>query len=300
MTPTAGTMDDDVVVQPVAAALGAVVTGLDLRTVGPSAVDWISTKLRDHMVLFFPEQHLSIDQHAELAQRFGPLEAHPDLGTPMAGHPLVFELTATAGAVADEWHTDLTFLPSPSVLSVLNMVRCPDVGGDTIWTNLCLAYESLSRPLQELCDGLSALHDGRLRGGDDRMAVHPVVRLHPETGAKALYVSEDSTHRIVELSHRESEALLGFLTGWVTQPRFTVRYRWSTGTVAICDNRCTQHFVVDDFAGARVVHRATVSGDAPRGPARGWEPWEPRSQGAVTRHDRRLLSFLRPDDDHQR
>ena len=286
---------DDAVVQPASAALGATITGIDLGRAGPAEVEWIRGQLDHHMVLFFPEQHLSIDQHLDLARQFGPLEAHPNLPNHPVDHPELFQLVASAGGIADEWHTDLTFLPSPSVMSVLNMVECPAVGGDTMWTNLCLAYDELSPPLQELCDGLTALHDAQPHDRSDRMAIHPVVRVHPETGRKALYVNQHFTRRIVELGHEESEALLGLLTTWVTQPRFTVRHHWSRGTIAMWDNRCTQHTVLNDFDGERVIQRATITGDAPEGPGDGarWEPWTARRGGAMTRHDRQLRHFLR-------
>ena len=104
-------------------------------------------------MLFFPGQHLSIDSHVELGRRFGPLEAHPNLKNPFTEHPELFELAASAGGIADEWHTDLTFLQSPSMMSVLQMLTCPDTGGDTMWTNLNMAYDELSPPMRDLLDG---------------------------------------------------------------------------------------------------------------------------------------------------
>jgi len=293
MTASLGTIEREVEVRPLAAALGAEVSGVDLSRPAPELVEWIRAKLVEHMVLVFPDQHLSVDQHVDLARRFGPLEAHPNLSNPMLEHAELFELAASAGGIADEWHTDLTFLPNPSIMSVLNMVRCPEVGGDTMWTNLCLAYEELSAPVRDLCDGLTALHDAQPHDRSDRMAIHPVVRVHPETGRKALYVNQHFTRRIVEMSHGESEALLSLLTTWVTQPRFTVRHRWTAGTIAMWDNRCTQHFVLNDFDGERIIQRATVTGDDPRGPGRRWEPWQPTRGGAMTRHDRQLRRLLR-------
>ena len=133
------------------------------------------------------------------------------------------------------------------------MVRCADAGGDTMWSSLERAYEELSQPLQELCEGLSALHDAEPHGRPERRTIHPVVRVHPETGRKALYVNEHFTRRLVELSAAESDLLLGHLTRWVQQPRFTVRYRWTTGTIALWDNRCTQHVVLNDVEGERMA-----------------------------------------------
>lgn len=282
----------DLQVNRLAGALGAEVHGLDLATVGAREAEAIGGLLLEHMVLLFPGQSLTVEQHVALGRQFGPLEAHPNLKNPFTQHPELFELAASHGGIADEWHTDLTFLESPSRLSILRMVQCPAVGGDTMWANLCAAYEALSPPLRELCDGLTALHDAHPHGRPEQMAVHPVVRVHPDTGKRALYVSEHFTRRIVELSHPESEALLSFLTRWVHQERFTVRHRWSEGTVAFWDNRCTQHFVVTDFTGDRVIQRVTVMGDRPEGSAPRWPAWRPSFFSAQTRHDRPLLQYI--------
>jgi len=275
-----------------AGSLGAEVRGIDLASATASDADRIRALLLEHSVLFFPGQSLTVEQHVALGRHFGPLEAHPNLKNPFTQHPELFELAATHGGIADEWHTDLTFLPSPSQMSILRMVKCPPVGGDTMWTNLCVAYEALSPPLRELCDGLTALHDALPHGKPELMTVHPVVRVHPDTGKRALYVNEHFTRRIVELSAPESEALLGFLTRWVHQERFTVRYRWSEGTIGIWDNRCTQHFVLADFSGERIIQRVTVMGDQPKGNDPRWPAWKPSFASAQTRHDRQLLKYL--------
>ena len=274
-----------------AGALGAEVRGLDLGGATASDAERIRSLLLEHAVLFFPGQQLTMEQHVAFGRHFGPLEAHPNLKNPFTQHPELFELAASQGGIADEWHTDLTFLASPSQMSILRMVKCPPVGGDTMWTNLCAAYEALSPPLRELCDGLSALHDAHPHGRPEQMTVHPVVRVHPDTGKRALYVSEHFTRRIVELSAPESDALLHFLTRWVHEERFTVRYRWSEGTIAIWDNRCTQHFVVSDFVGERIIQRVTVMGDQPKGNDPRWPAWKPSQFSAQTRHDRQLLHW---------
>jgi taurine dioxygenase len=274
-----------------AGALGAEVRGIDLARADASDADRIRALLLEHCVLFFPAQQLTVEQHVALGRLFGPLEAHPNLKNPFTQHPELFELAASQGGVADEWHTDLTFLASPSQMSILRMVKCPPVGGDTMWTNLCAAYEALSPPLRELCDGLRSLHDAQPHGHPDQMTVHPVVRVHPDTGRRALYVCEHLTRRIVELSAPESDALLRFLTRWVHEERFTVRYRWSEGTLAFWDNRCTQHFVVSDFVGERIIQRVTVMGDQPKGNDPRWPAWKPSQFSAQTRHDRQLLKW---------
>jgi len=279
-----------------AGSLGAELRGIDLARATASDAERIRALLVEHCVLFFPGQALTIEQHVALGRLFGPLEAHPHLKNPYTQHPELFELAATHGGVADEWHTDLTFLASPSQMSLLRMVKCPPVGGDTLFTNLCAAYEALSTPLRELCDGLTALHDAHPHGQPDKMTVHPVVRVHPDTGKRALYVNEHFTRRIVELSAPESEALLRFLTRWAHEERFTVRYRWSEGTLAIWDNRCTQHFVVADFSGERIIQRVTVMGDQPKGNAPRWPAWRPTRMSAQTRHDRQLLKWYAEHD----
>jgi taurine dioxygenase len=279
-----------------APALGAEIRGVDLAT--PSAEDIADIKalLLENLVIFFPDQVISVDEHVELGRQFGPLEGHPNLKNPYTQHPELFELAASHGGVADEWHTDITFREEPALMSVLHMVKCPPSGGDTMWTSLYRAYEELSPPLQELCEGLSALHDALPHNHPEQMAVHPVVRVHPETGRKALYVNEHFTRRIVEMNATESDAILRHLTRWVSNPRFTVRYHWQEGTIAMWDNRCTQHFVLNDFEGERVIQRVTVMGDKPEGSEPRWQPWiKPGRLSAASRHDRQLHQFLTKD-----
>jgi taurine dioxygenase len=275
-------------------SLGAEICGLKLADVSGIEVAAIRKLLTEHMVLFFPDQCPSIEQHITFGRHFGELEGHPNLKNAFTEHPELFELAATKGGVADEWHTDLTFQQQPAIMSILHMVRCPAYGGDTMWTNLCKAYDELSSPMQAMCEGLTALHDALPHNRPDKMAVHPVVRVHPETGKKALYVNEHFTRRIVELNAGESKAMLDYLTNWVTQPRFTVRYRWSQGTVAIWDNRCTQHFVLNDFEGERVIQRVTVVGDKVEAAKKSdWQPWiRPGRLSATSRHDRQLFMYL--------
>ncbi|MEX2326939.1 MAG: TauD/TfdA family dioxygenase, partial [Pseudomonadales bacterium] len=238
-------------VKRLAGALGAEVRGIELSKATTDDIAAIKQLLLDHLVLFFPQQHPAIEDHVTFGRQFGKLEGHPNLKNPYTQHPEVFELAATAGGVADEWHTDITFQDEPALMSILHMVKCPEVGGDTMWSSLYAAYDELSPPMKALCEGLTALHDALPHNRPDKMAVHPVVRVHPETGGKALYVNEHFTRRIVEMNATESRSLLDYLTNWVTNPRFTIRYRWTEGTVAMWDNRCTQHFVLNDFEGER-------------------------------------------------
>lgn len=275
-------------------ALGAEVRGMSLRGVDAGQVEAIKSLLLEHQVLFFPEQFLDIDAHVALGEHFGPLDAHPNLENPFTQHPQVFELAASHGGVADEWHSDISFSSEPALMSILNMIECPAVGGDTMWANTAAAYDALSAPLRDLCDGLTALHDATPHGKPETNAIHPVVRTHPVTGRKSLFVNEHFTRRIVELSHEESELLLGHLARWIVQPRFCVRYRWQKGTIAIWDNRCTQHFVVGDFDEQRIIQRVTVMGDKPESEeAPRWEPYT-RQQvvGATSRYDQQLNQAL--------
>ncbi|MEQ9004879.1 MAG: TauD/TfdA family dioxygenase [Pseudomonadales bacterium] len=282
-------------VKRLAGALGAEVRGLRLDALDDAGFAAVQALLVEHLVLFFPDQHLSVDDHVAFGRRFGPLEAHPNLKNPYTQHPELFELAATHGGVADEWHTDLTFRPDPAVLSVLQIRKVPAVGGDTQWASLYAAYEELSAPMQALCEGLTALHDALPHNHPEQMAVHPVVRVHPLTGRRALYVNEHFTRRLVELNATESDTLLRYLTRWVANPRFTVRYRWQEGTIAIWDNRCTQHFVLNDFEGERIIQRVTVMGDRPEGAvAPKWQPWvRPGRLSATSRHDRQLALYLK-------
>jgi taurine dioxygenase len=281
-------------VVPLSGSLGAEIHGIALEQAGPADAARIKELLTEHLVLFFPQQTLTPDQHITFGRLFGELESHPNLA--FGGErPEFFELHARGGegAIADEWHSDLSCQDQPSLMAILHMVKCPDVGGDTMWASMYKAYEGLSPAMRDFCEGLTALHDADPHGRADQIAIHPVVRVHPETGRKSLFVNEHFTRRIVELSHEESRAVLGYLTRWVTKPSFTVRYSWSPGTVAIWDNRCTQHYVLNDFEGDRVIQRVTVMGDQPKGvsPPR-WEPCL-STLSAMSRHDRQLNEYLK-------
>jgi taurine dioxygenase len=282
-------------VKGLAGSLGAEVFGVNLSAPSEADIAEIKATLLKHKVLFFPGQSVSVDEHVTFGKQFGRIESHPNLKNPFTDHPDIFELAATQGGVADEWHTDITFEDQPSILSILHMVKCPPIGGDTMWTSLEQAYDELSAPMQSLCEGLTALHDALPHNRPDKMAIHPVVRLHPDTGKKSLYVNEHFTRRIVELNWSESKALLEYLTEWVKNPRFTVRYRWSEGTIAMWDNRCTQHFVLNDFEGERIIQRVTVMGDEVQAAAEpAWQPYvRPGPMSAISRHDRQLASFLK-------
>jgi taurine dioxygenase len=277
-------------------SLGAEVRGIDLRKAGGPEAEKILELLLEHLVLFFPEQHLTPDEHIAFGRLFGRLEGHPNLALD-AERPEFFELRAEggAGAIADEWHSDLTCQAEPSIFAILHMKKCPPFGGDTLWANMYKAYDQLSQPLKDLCEGLSAMHDASPHYTPERKAIHPVVRVHPMTGRKSLFVNEHFTRRVVELSHEESDALLRFLNRYVASNRFTVRYHWNEGTIAMWDNRCTQHHVLDDFQGERIIQRVTVMGDQPEAAT------QPRYQpfgdtfSAASWRDKPLMDFLREE-----
>jgi taurine dioxygenase len=277
-------------------SLGAEITGIKLADASQADIEWVKQLLLENMVLCFPGQSPSVAQHLEFGRHFGHLEGHPNLVEDSGLPAEIFELRATAGGVADEWHTDLSCQENPALMSILHMVTCPASGGDTMWTNLCAAYDELSGPMKSLCESLTALHDAHAHGHPERTAIHPVVRLHPETGRKALYVNEHFTRRIVEMNATESDALLPMLTRWVSNPRFTVRYHWTPGTVAMWDNRATQHFVLNDFTGERVIQRVTVMGDEVNAVQPSpWKPWplQAGTSTAASRHDRQLYEHLK-------
>jgi taurine dioxygenase len=261
-------MADSLEAKRLSGSLGAEVRGLSLGQIGATEARTVLDLLAEHQVLFFPEQFPTPEEHVAFGRHFGRLEGHPHLPNPYADFPEIFELSASQGGIADEWHSDITFQEKPSMMA--------------------------SPPLRDLCEGLSALHDASPHLRPEKAAIHPVVRLHPITKRKSLFVNEHFTRRIVELSDEESDVLLRFLTRWVSNPRFTVRYRWSEGTVAMWDNRCTQHFVLDDFEGERTIQRVTVMDDLPEAvrPPR-WEPYaRGRSIGASSYRDIQLNQVI--------
>lgn len=276
--------NDSPQVHPVAGALGAEVRGLSLRDVDEAGFAKIRDLLLEHLVLFFPEQDLTPDEHRSFALRFGPPEIHPFIPKLDEEHPEIVVLRAGGGYIADVWHTDVTFDASPPVCSVLNALEMPASGGGTMWSNQYLAYEGLSAPMKQLVAGLHARHDALNYGHPEQNAIHPVVRKHPETGRPCLFVNRQFTRRIVELSRDESEGLLAILFAHAEKPEFTCRYAWEPGTIGIWDNRCTQHCAVNDYDGERVISRVTILGDDPQ-PAfeeSHWEAHEPRRLSAAT------------------
>ena len=267
----------------IAGALGAELHGIDLETLDDAGYALLRAALREHHVVFLPGQDLSPDAHRELGRRFGELEVHPYISKLDDEHPEICVLNSDHGFIADVWHTDVTFADSPPQFSILNMREVPATGGDTMWTNQALVYASLSEPIRELLLGLTAVHTAAVFGHPEQRAEHPVVRRHPETGEPSLFVNRQFTSHITQLSRGESAALLQFLYTFSEQPLFACRYSWAPATIAIWDNRITQHYVVNDFTGTRVLNRVTVLGDRvePFAAVNRWPAYAPRNVSAA-------------------
>ncbi len=273
----------DLRVRTIAGALGAELHGIELERLDDAGYAWLREALREHHVVFMPEQHLTPDAHRALGRRFGELEVHPFISKLDDEHPEICVLNSDQGFIADVWHTDVTFAESPPQFSILNMHEVPAIGGDTMWTNQALVYASLSPPIQQLLLGLTAVHTAAVFGHPEQRAEHPVVRRHPETGAPSLFVNRQFTSHVSQLSRGESTALLQFLYAFSEQPIFTCRYSWTPGTIAIWDNRITQHYVVNDFTGTRILNRVTVLGDKvePYADTTQWPAYEARNISAA-------------------
>ncbi|NNE72990.1 MAG: taurine dioxygenase [Acidimicrobiales bacterium] len=257
------------------------VEGVDLRTVTPDGVAEIEAALLEHLVLFFPGQALEPTEQMRFAQMLGEIDVAP-FGPK---HPDVPEMTvldqkSPKGEGADAWHSDNSFRAEPPSYTMLQSVLLPPHGGDTCWSNMYEAYAALSEPMQRFLEPLTATHDlskmlelAIARGNSDadlgqmRAAYppehHPVVRTHPQTGRRALFVNGNFTTRIDGLEDAESAHVLDLLLTHVKTPDFQCRFRWLPGTLALWDNRCLQHYAVPDYTSRRVMHRLTLSGDKP-------------------------------------
>jgi taurine dioxygenase len=277
-------------VQPVAGALGATVTGLDLAGVSEAAqLDGLRRALADHLVVFLPGQDLDLNDLERVTDLLGGRDVTPFVD-PLEDRPYVIrvikEPTDTLN-FANAWHSDLSYLPAPPAYTLLHAWDVPEYGGDTVWSNQYLAYESLSRGLRSTLDGLGAVHSAGLAYGSGGLLdqvkdltsmaiapspeayaehVHPAVTVHPATGKRALYVNPVYTTRFAGWSKEESAALLDHLYRHSTNENFTCRLRWSAHTLAIWDNRCTMHNALNDYSGVRrEMYRTSVKGSEPAG-----------------------------------
>ena len=275
--------------EPLTVTIGAQVSGVDLaETLAPDVVAGIRSALLDHKVLVFRGQRLTPPSHRAFAAVLGELTpAHPVVPGLDADHPEIYVVDSGDGGKAPVWHTDVTFSRRPPLGSVLRAVSLPPTGGDTCWTDLEAAYLTLSPQLRRLADELEAVHDGRkdfeeylhvrLSGEGNvwdgervrslEPVVHPVVRVHPETGRRSLFVNPGFTTHLLDVPEAESRALLDLFFAAIGRPEHSVRHRWSVGDVVVWDNRSTAHYAVDDYGDQhRVMHRITIRGDQPVGP----------------------------------
>ena len=272
-------------IQALGPAIGALVTGIDLtQPVSDAQRDALLAGLIQHHVLFFENQPVTPVQQRDLARRFGELHIHPVYPThPDAVEIIVLDTDVNNLPDNDNWHTDVTFIDKPLMGALLSARHLPPSGGDTLWASGIAAYEALSEPLRKLLDPLHAEHSfvqsfpawRYARTPEERKVwesavakypdiAHPVVRTHPVSGKRGLFVNEGFTSRIVELDKKESDAILAFLRAHIAKPEFTVRWRWKQYDLAFWDNRLTQHYAtVDYLPHRRVMHRATVLGDVP-------------------------------------
>ena len=275
-------------VERIAGSLGAEVTGVDLAPeVAPDVLAEIRQALLDHQVIFFRDQALSPAQLLAFARRWGDIHLHPFMQG-MEDLPEVLEIRKTPADKVNfggSWHSDQMFAPQPAMATLLYAKQVPEAGGDTMFASHYLAYESLSSGMRAMLDPLRAVsygsqigHDGATRqdffagklamkmkdpGNVQTTSVHPLVRTHPETGRRGLFLGGHLKH-FEDMTVAESQPLIDFLMRHSTRPEFTCRFRWKTGSVAFWDNRCTQHFAVNDYhSETRVMHRVTICGDTP-------------------------------------
>ncbi|MDI1364490.1 MAG: TauD/TfdA family dioxygenase [bacterium] len=275
-------------VTPVSTVLGAEISGLDLRQpLAPEVVAAIRSALLRHKVVFFRDQDISHEDHVRFGRYFGDLEGHP-VTSHVPGFPEILHIEAADGMklseaivplarVANKWHTDVTFRAAPSMGGVLRARLLPPMGGDTLFADTAAVYRDLPQALKDKLATLTAEHDiiqsygyrvdqakrDELRAAYPLM-VHPVVRTHPETGEKHLFVNKVFTTRILGLPEDEAKTLLADLLDRVKTPEYQVRFRWTPNAIVFWDNRATQHYATLDYwPQERIVERVTIQGDAP-------------------------------------
>jgi taurine dioxygenase len=276
-------------VHPISASLGAVVEGVDLaKLANESVFKEVHQAFLDHAVLLFRDQNLSHEDQIAFGRRFGELDIHP-IAIGMEDHPEVLRVLKPAGERASfgtSWHTDNTFFERPSMASILYGATIPPYGGDTLYASSEKAYDALSDTMKKMLDGLQAVHsasraydpattgEAKYKGeaainykfseAVHEENTHPVIRTHPETGRKSIFVNPMFTLRIAGLSEAEGAPLLQFLFRHTVRPEFTCRVQWEPGTLLLWDNRCTQHYALDDYPDSdRLMFRVSVAGDRP-------------------------------------
>lgn len=268
---------------PISGAMGVEIEGVDLsQPLDNKTFDEIHQALLDNLVIIFHDQNLTPAQCKAFAHRFGPLEAYPFVKG-LDDHPEIFEIRKEPDEKKNfggKWHSDMSFSERPPVGTMLYALETPSKGGDTMLTNLYNAYDGLSDGMKNLLDGMQAEYSAALKGSGGRAAVmnmtrfnvdnldraeqsalHPIVRTHPETQRKALYISAGHLIRFEDMTEDESKPMLDYLREHAAQPDFTCRVRYRKGTLVLWDNRCTQHRALNDYHGdRRVMHRLTVGG----------------------------------------
>ncbi len=270
--------------QPISGSLGAIVDGIDLgQEIDNDSYAAIKAALLEHLVIFFRDQDITPEQQVAFGRRFGELHIHPFIPN-LEGHEEIIRLYAESGEketlrLANSWHEDLSYTEDPPLAAILRAKQVPARGGDTLWVNLYKAYDTLSPKMQEIVAGLSAWHDVtktyrrqelQRKGGPEQYwstfsktppTLHSLVKTHPETGKKLLYVSELTTTYIEGLHEAESDALLSMLYSHLDWKELHCRFYWQKNSVAMWDNRCTAHYAVRDYTEPREMHRVTVIGD---------------------------------------
>jgi len=271
-------------VKPLSGSVGALIEGLDLSCdQDADVIAEIRQAWLDHLVIFFRDQHLSDKRLMTFGRYFGELYLHPNLAK-KGPHPEVIHVVKEPDAtrvVGAEWHTDTAHVECPPMGAILHALETPPKGGDTLFANQYLAYETLSDGLKATLNELKAVHDDSRVAGpsankgrstetrdDDAwrptVNTHPVVRTHPETGRKSLYVNIASAHNFDGMTKAESAPLLSYLFDHATRPEFTCRFSWTPGSVAFWDNRCLKHIAVNDYHGhRRDMRRVQLAGDRP-------------------------------------
>ena len=267
-------------VKPLSPIIGAEIEGVDLsQPLTPQLKEELNEALLEWKVIFFRNQDITSEQQLALARHFGELEVHPFYKAPedRSEEVIQFHRNKVQKGYENIWHSDVSFREKPAKAAILRLLKVPPVGGDTLWADMAAAYDNLPEAVKERIDGLQAMHDftpsfAHLMSAEELLqkqeefpaVVHPVVRTHPETGRKLLYVNPSFTTRIIGLEEQESEELLGFLFRQTHIPEYQVRFHWEANSIAFWDNRATQHYAVSDYYPyERVAERVTVAGDRP-------------------------------------
>jgi taurine dioxygenase len=272
----------------IAGSLGAEIGGVNLaEPLAPEVLAEVRRALLENLVIFFRDQDMTPDALLRFARNWGDIHRHPYIAG-MPDYPDVLELNKKEGDKRNfggDWHTDQMFAPKPALGTILWAKQTPEAGGDTLFSNMYLAYETLSDGMKALISDIRGMCVGdKKKGGATRAAVnaatismttlepppdmprvspHPLVRTHPETGRKSLYIG-GHVHYLENMTPEESAPLIDYLYAHSTRPQFTCRFRWQPGSLAFWDNRCTQHFAINDYPpGTRVMHRVTIRGDEP-------------------------------------